>query len=137
MPDSRSGVAAGIAAYLLWGLFSLYWPLLEPAGSGEILAHGISWSVLTMTLLVIITGRGHHVLAVVRDPRSRRLLGIAAVVVAINWGTYIWGVNHHRVVETSLGYFINPLVTVLMALVVFSVDSVKARREARPLEPPV
>jgi chloramphenicol-sensitive protein RarD len=103
---------------LLWGLFPLYWPLLEPAGALEILSHRVTWSVLTMGAIVLATRRGPQLLAITRDPRSRRLLGLAAVVIAMNWGTYIWGVNNHRVVETSLGYFINPLVTVLMGVVI-------------------
>src|ERR671938_478026 len=81
-----AGVAAGIAAYALWGLFPLYFPLLEPAG------------VVALT------------------PRQRRLLVAAGVAIGLNWGTYIYGVNSHHVVETSLGYFINPLVTVALAV---------------------
>ncbi|MCZ4497848.1 MAG: RarD protein superfamily transporter [Marmoricola sp.] len=118
MTDQRRGFLSGVAAYLLWGLFPLYWPLLEPAGAVEILSHRVTWSVLTMGVVVLGTARGPQLLAILRDQRSRRLLTLAAVVVAVNWGTYIWGVNHHRVVETSLGYFINPLVTVLLGVVV-------------------
>lgn len=116
--DQRRGFLSGVAAYLLWGLFPLYWPLLEPAGAVEILSHRITWSVLTMGLVVLATGRRAQLRALFGDPRSRRLLSLAAVVIAMNWATYIWGVNHHRVVETSLGYFINPLVTVLLGVVV-------------------
>ncbi|HET6154085.1 MAG TPA: EamA family transporter RarD [Marmoricola sp.] len=118
MTDQRKGFLSGIAAYLLWGLFPLYWPLLKPAGALEILSHRVAWSVLTMTAVLLATGRLPQLRAVMADRRSRRLLTLAAVVVATNWGTYIWGVNHHRVVETSLGYFINPLVTVLMGVLV-------------------
>ncbi|HEX4190782.1 MAG TPA: EamA family transporter RarD [Marmoricola sp.] len=118
MTEQRKGFLSGIAAYLLWGLFPLYWPLLKPAGALEILSHRVAWSVLTMAAVLLATGRSPQLRAVLADRRSRRLLTLAAVVVAINWGTYIWGVNHHRVVETSLGYFINPLVTVLMGVLV-------------------
>lgn len=106
-----------MAAYLLWGLFPLYWPLLEPAGPVEILSHRVVWSLLTMTAVVVATHRLGALRALMRHARSRRLLTLAAVVIAINWGTYIWAVNHDRVVETSLGYFINPLVTVVMGVV--------------------
>ena len=108
----------GVAAYLLWGLFPLYWPLLEPAGAVEILAHRVVWSLLTMLVLVTASRRLPQLRAIFGQHRVRNLLTLAAVVVAVNWGTYIWGVNHHRVVETSLGYFINPLVTVLMGVVI-------------------
>ena len=103
-------------AYGLWGAFPLYWPLLEPAGALEILAHRVLWSAITMGLLVVVLGRGRHVVALVRDRRTLGLLALAAVVISLNWATYIWGVNNGRVVETSLGYFVNPLVTVLMGV---------------------
>ena len=108
----------GAAAYTMWGLFPLYWPLLEPAGAVEILAHRIAWSMVTMLALVIAVRRGGHLRALIADPRTRGILTLAAVVIAVNWGTYIWGVNNGHVVETSLGYFINPLVTVLMGVVI-------------------
>jgi chloramphenicol-sensitive protein RarD len=116
--DQRRGFFAGAAAYFMWGLFPLYWPLLKPAGALEILSHRVAWSVLTMAVVVVASRRLPQLRAIFASPRSRRLLTLAAVVVAVNWGTYIWGVNHHRVVETSLGYFINPLVTVLMGVLI-------------------
>jgi chloramphenicol-sensitive protein RarD len=112
----RSGLAAGIAAYVLWGLFPLYWPLLEPAAPVEILAHRIAWSlVFAIGVLALSSG-----FAWVRTLGRRRalMLTAAAVLVTVNWGTYIYGVNNEHVVETSLGYFINPLVTVALAVVV-------------------
>jgi chloramphenicol-sensitive protein RarD len=117
VPESRRGLAYGTGAYVIWGAFPLYWPLLEPAGAVEILAHRILWSSLTMGLLVVALRRRRHVVALVRDRRKLALLALAAVVISLNWATYIWGVNNGRVVETSLGYFINPLVTVLMGVV--------------------
>jgi len=116
MTDQRRGFLLGVTAYGLWGAFPLYFPLLEPAGADEILAHRILWSALTMGLLVVTLGRLPHFLAIVRTPRTRRILLVGAVVITSNWATYIWGVNHDHVVETSLGYFINPLVTVLMGV---------------------
>jgi chloramphenicol-sensitive protein RarD len=100
----------------MWGFFPLYWPLLEPAGAIEILAHRIFWSMLVMVGLVIATGRRATLRATFAVRRTRRLLAAASVLITVNWGTYIWGVNHHHVVETSLGYFINPLVSVLMGV---------------------
>jgi chloramphenicol-sensitive protein RarD len=108
----------GAAAYTMWGLFPLYWPLLEPAGAVEILAHRVAWSMLTMVVLVVAVRRGSQMRALLADPRTRGILALAAVVIAVNWGAYIWGVNNGHVVETSLGYFINPLVTVLMGVLV-------------------
>ncbi len=118
MQESRRGFLLGVAAYSLWGLFPLYWPLLEPAGAVEILAHRVLWSAITMALVMVALRQTSAVMAVVRDRRAFRLLAFAAVVISFNWAAYIWGVNNGRVVETSLGYFINPLVTVLMGVLV-------------------
>src|SRR4051794_16547036 len=116
MSAHRSGLAAGVGAYLLWGLFPLYWPLLEPAAPVEILAHRIVWSlVLLLALLVPTVGFGW-----IRGLGRRRLglLTLAAVLVTVNWGTFIYAVNSEHVVDSSLGYFINPLVTVALAVTV-------------------
>ena len=118
MPDSRRGLFLGAAAYTLWGVFPLYWTALEPAGAIEILAHRIVWSLVTMVLILVLWRRVGRLRALVRDRRKLLLLTSAAVVISINWGGYIWGVNNGRVDETSLGYFINPLVTVLMGVLI-------------------
>jgi chloramphenicol-sensitive protein RarD len=116
--ETGRGLGYGLAAYLLWGLFPLYWPRLKPAGAIEILAHRMVWSLLLMALIVWRTGTWSSVRAVLADARQRTLLTMAAVAVSINWGVYIWGVNSAHVVETSLGYFINPLFTILLGVVV-------------------
>jgi chloramphenicol-sensitive protein RarD len=106
----------GVAAYTLWGAFPLYWVLLEPAGALEILAHRILWSLVTMGVIVVLLRRTTQLRALFRDRRVFALLAVGAAVITVNWATYIWGVNNGRVVEASLGYFINPLVTVLMGV---------------------
>jgi chloramphenicol-sensitive protein RarD len=116
--EERRGLALGVAAYAMWGAFPLYWPLLEPGGAVEILAHRIVWSMLTMGLLVVLLRRRTQVRAILTDRRTTLLLVVAAVTITANWTTYIYGVNSGRVVETSLGYFINPLVTVLMGVLI-------------------
>ena len=108
----------GVAAYAMWGLFPLYWPLLEPAGAIEILAHRVCWSLVTMVVLTVALRRTPYLRAIMRDRRVLALLAIASVVIAFNWGGFIYGVNSGRVVEVSLGYFINPLVTVLLGVLV-------------------
>lgn len=115
-PDSRRGLGYGAAAYLLWGTFPAFFPLLKPAGAVEILAHRVIWTLAVVVVVGALAGRRRF-----DEPRSlgrRRtwLLALAGGFVAVNWGTYIWGVNHQHVVETSLGYFINPLVTVLFGV---------------------
>lgn len=116
--QTRRGLVYGAGAYLLWGLFPLYWPLLEPAGTIEILAQRMTWSLVVMMIVLRFTGGFSGVRAVLADRRRRSLLTAAAVLVSVNWGTYIYGVNTHHVVETSLGYFINPLFTILLGVLV-------------------
>jgi len=116
--DERRGFLLGVSAYGLWGLFPVYWTLLEPAGAVEILAHRICWSLLVMVGLTIALRRTPQLRGILRSPRLLALLTAASVVIGLNWGGFIWGVNNERVVEVSLGYFINPLVTVLLGVVV-------------------
>lgn len=106
----------GVAAYVMWGTFPLYFPLLEPADPFEILAHRIVWSALTLLVVVVLLRRVGRVWALVADRRRLAFLAIAGVTICFNWGGYIWGVNNGYVVETSLGYFINPLVTVMFGV---------------------
>jgi chloramphenicol-sensitive protein RarD len=111
-------VGFGVAAYLCWGFFPLYWPLLDPAGSLEILAHRVIWSLLFVLLLITVMRRWRRFLDIARDRRMMLILAAASVVIAVNWGSFIYGVTNGHVVETSLGYFINPLVTVLLGVFV-------------------
>jgi len=108
----------GFAAYLLWGIFPLYWRLLDHSGALELLAQRILWSLVTIALLVLVLRRFGQVRALLAEPRRRWSLVAAAFLVSINWGAFIWAVNHDRVVETSLGYFITPLFTVLLGVFV-------------------
>ncbi|MFL6090737.1 MAG: EamA family transporter RarD [Aeromicrobium sp.] len=118
MNHPRSGLFMGAGAYFLWGLFPLFWPLLAPASALEALAHRFVWSLAFVLLLVVLTGRWSQFRAIWSDLRRVGFLAIASVVIAINWGGFIWGVTHGHVIETSLGYFINPLVTVMLGVFV-------------------
>jgi chloramphenicol-sensitive protein RarD len=116
--DQRRGLFYGGTSYVLWGIFPLYFPLLKPAGTAEILASRMAWSLVLM-LLVLRLGAGFGgVRRVIADRRQLGLLTLAAVFITANWGTYIYGVNTEHVVETSLGYFINPLFTILLGVLV-------------------
>src|SRR3954453_435306 len=128
MDNHRSGLVFGLSAYLLWGLFPLYWPLLEPAAPVEILAHRIAWSLVFVAALLAFTAGFGWLRALGR--RRAALLTLAAALVPLNWGTYIYGVNSEHVVETSLGYFINPLVTVALAVAVLGERLTRAQGAA-------
>jgi chloramphenicol-sensitive protein RarD len=112
----RKGVLLAVTAYLLWGLFPLYWPLLEPAGAVEILAHRMFWSAVVMALVITVLRRWHEVRAL--PARTWGLIAAAAALISVNWGVFIYAVNNGHVVEASLGYFINPLVSVALAVLV-------------------
>ncbi len=112
----RQGLVYGLAAYLLWGTFPLYFPLLDPAGTAEVLASRIAFSALFTGLVLLATRRLGGALHLGRSALLR--LSVASVLIAVNWGTYIYAVDHAHVVEASLGYFINPLVTVALGVLV-------------------
>jgi chloramphenicol-sensitive protein RarD len=114
----RRGYLFGFFAYAIWGFFPLYWKLLRPAGPMEILAHRILWSAAFVSLLLLAMRNWRFLAGLARRPRTLAGVALAATVIAVNWGMYIYGVNSDHVVETSLGYFINPLVTVLLGVVV-------------------
>jgi chloramphenicol-sensitive protein RarD len=119
MPDSRRGVLYGIAAYVMWGLFPLYWPLLEPSGAIEILAHRMVWSLVAVIAVLAVRRHWSWFRELAGQPRKLLLLTLAAMLVSVNWGVYIYAVNAGHVVESSLGYFINPLVSVLFGVMIF------------------
>ena len=118
MTAVRRGTLYGAGAYLLWGLFPLYWPLLAPSTAVEVLAHRVLWSLAVVAVLLAVLRRTGSAVAALRDPHKAWRLVLAAVVIAVNWGTYIYGVSSDQVVETSLGYFVNPIVTVLLGVLV-------------------
>ncbi len=115
---ARDGFLLGFAAYAMWGAFPLYWPLLKPAGAVELLAHRVAWSAVMMVVLAVALRKVSGIRHIVTTPRLIGLLLAASAVISVNWGVYIWSVNNEHVVEASLGYFINPLVTVLMGVLV-------------------
>src|SRR4051794_35234768 len=118
MGSERRGLLLGMTAYALWGLFPLYWPHLKPAGAVEILAHRMTWSLLCMVVLLAALKQWAWIREILRSPRTIATVALAAVMISVNWGTYIYGVNHDQVVETSLGYFITPLVLIGIGVVV-------------------
>ncbi|MEU8179849.1 EamA family transporter RarD [Micromonospora sp. NPDC049044] len=118
MTPLRLGYLYGFGAYLLWGFFPLYLRLLRPAGPLEVLAHRVVWSVVFVALLLAALRNVGFLRALARRPWAVAGIVAAAVLIAVNWGTYIYGVNSGRVVETALGYFINPLVVVLLGVTV-------------------
>ncbi|MHB1062923.1 MAG: EamA family transporter RarD [Georgenia sp.] len=114
----RAGLAFGLAGYLLWGGFPLYFRLLERAGAVEIVAHRAVWSLAFCLLVLALTRTFATLRAALADRRAVATLALAAALVAVNWLVYVYGVNTGRTLDAALGYFINPIVTVLLAVVV-------------------
>lgn len=116
--DERArGLALAFAAYGAWGFFPIYFKALGGLPALEILCHRIPWSAVFMAGYVAVTGRWRDVLRVLRTPATLALLGVTTSLIALNWGIYVWAVNAGRIVDASLGYFINPLVNVLLGAV--------------------
>ncbi|WP_456845699.1 EamA family transporter RarD [Cellulomonas sp. P5_C6] len=117
-PLDALGLAAGAGAYVLWGILPLYFPLLQPAGAVEIVANRVVWSLVFCAVLLGVTRTWGAFLAALRHRRTLGLLSIAAVLLAVNWLVFVLGILTDRVVDAALGYYINPLVTVTLAVVV-------------------
>jgi chloramphenicol-sensitive protein RarD len=111
------GLFSALAAFILWGLAAMYWPLVEPASPLEVLAHRVVWTfVVCLALLPLVHGWA-DVGRAIRTPRLLGLMGLATLFISINWGTFIWAVSNNQVLQTSLGYFINPILSVLLGVV--------------------
>src|ERR687889_2073731 len=130
MSQQRTGLIAGLVSYAIWGLFPLFWPLVEPAGALEILAHRIVWSFLFLAIVLALVYR----FAWIRTVGRRRLLQLtlAAVLITVNWGVFIYATNNGHVVDTALGYYINPLVSVALGLLVLG-ETLRARQRTAVL----
>jgi chloramphenicol-sensitive protein RarD len=125
--DTTAGILFGIGAYGLWGLLPLYFFVLHPAGAVEIVANRVVWSLLFCVLLVTVTRSWRVLAAAFRNRTVIGPLSIAAALIAVNWLTYTYGVTTGQAVEASLGYFINPLVSVLLGVFVL-------KEKLRPLQ---
>ncbi|WP_261799103.1 EamA family transporter RarD [Actinomyces ruminicola] len=115
--DDASGVAMVLGCYLLWGLFPLYFHLLQAAGSVEIIGHRLVWTLVTCLLLTALRRSWRTLRAVVTTPRLLGILAVSGLLVSVNWLVYVYAVNSDRTADAALGYFINPLVTVVLAAV--------------------
>ncbi|MBL1094996.1 MULTISPECIES: EamA family transporter RarD [Streptomyces] len=125
--DQRAGLVFGIAAYTMWGLLPLYWHLLDAASPSEILAHRMAWSLPVAVVILAAMRRWAWIRPLLRQPRRLALVLVCALVISTNWFLYIWAVNSGHVLEASLGYFINPLVSIAFGVLFL-------RERLRPLQ---
>lgn len=123
MSEHNKGVLNAIVAYACWGVFPLYWILLEQVSSMEILLSRVIWSFLFTTLFLLLIGQRKNLLHDIRflwaNQKQFWSLFAASIVISINWFTYIWAVTHGQVLQSSLGYYINPLISVLFGMLIF------------------
>ncbi len=117
--DNTAGVFYGSSAFILWGLLPLYWKLLEAVPAIEILAHRVFWSFVVVTLVVVLTGGWKTLLLSLANRKKLLLIFSCGFIISLNWFTYIYAVNSGFVIEASMGYYINPLVVVLLGVTVF------------------
>lgn len=117
--DAKLGLIAGIMAYSFWGAFPIYFKITQEASAVEILAHRIVWSLPFALLIIVLRRQWPELKRALKIPRLVGLLTLAAIALSINWGVYIWAVQNEQIFQGSLGYFINPLMFVLVGLVFF------------------
>ncbi len=117
-PLDRRGLTAALASYVLWGVFPLYWYLLKAVPSMQIIAHRVIWCSVFVVGYLLLRDGGGWLRRALLAPKVGRMLLASSLLISFNWGIYIWSVTHGRVVEASLGYFINPLVSVLMGVAI-------------------
>jgi chloramphenicol-sensitive protein RarD len=119
MNSQRLGILYALLAYGIWGLFPVYWKFLGSVPALEILSHRVIWSSILLLGVLFVYKRWQDLIKLFLQPKKSLPLLASASVLAFNWGLFIYGVNSDRIVETSLGYFINPLVSVLLGVVIF------------------
>ena len=113
----NKGILNGIAAYAMWGFFPIYWKLLHNVPALQVIGHRIGWSFLLLIVIILVRRQWKEFRMAALKPKTMGIYSIAAVLLSVNWLVYVWGVNAGFIVETSLGYFINPLFSVLLGVV--------------------
>ncbi|NHN33418.1 EamA family transporter RarD [Paenibacillus agricola] len=113
----KQGIIYAVFSYLTWGLLPLYWRIFTAMPAWEILAHRIVWSFVFVAILVTFAKQWKQLKGVVANRRSRIAVVLCSLLISLNWLLFIWAVNNHQVLETSLGYYMNPLISVLLAVV--------------------
>lgn len=127
MTDARRGLTFGVTAYLVWGIVPVYWKWMASVPAVEILAHRVVWGAVTLIAIVGFGGAGARVRAAMSDRRTVAMMALSGGLLAINWGVFIGAIAAGRLLDASLGYFINPLVSVLLGTLVL-------RERPRPLQ---
>lgn len=115
--QTRSGIFSAVAAYVMWGIAPLYFNLLSDVGADEIMVHRVVWSSLFLFVIVIVLGKFHHLVTLVKNKAIIAKLILTAAILATNWFLFIWAVNNDHILDASLGYYINPLFNVALGMI--------------------
>jgi chloramphenicol-sensitive protein RarD len=113
---NKKGIAYSSVAYLIWGFFPIYWKLIKHVPALQLLGHRIAWSFILLGIMILAAGKYRELKVLVSDRKVIQTYAIAAVLIGLNWFLYVWSVNAGYIVEASLGYFINPLFSVLLGV---------------------
>ncbi|HKJ27542.1 MAG TPA: EamA family transporter, partial [Anaerolineales bacterium] len=114
----NTGTLSAIGAYLLWGLSPIYWKQLTAVSSLQVVSHRVIWTFLSAFLILLFTRQFNSLRQAVRQPKVLRTYLIASILIGSSWVLFVWAVNAGYIVETSLGYFINPLISVMMGVLI-------------------
>jgi len=123
----NKGILNGLGAYVLWGFFPIYWKWLHQVPALQVIGHRIGWSFILLIILILITRQWQAFRTAALTSKTIAIYFVAAILLSVNWLVYVWGVNAGFIVETSLGYFINPLLSMLLGMIFF-------RERLRPVQ---
>ncbi|MBM7601139.1 chloramphenicol-sensitive protein RarD [Virgibacillus halotolerans] len=120
--QEKIGIIYTIGAYILWGFLPIYWKFIDSVSPGEILANRIVWSFVFMIVIVLFTRNWHGFIKeckqIIKDKKALIGISLASILISLNWLTYIWAVNTDHVIQASLGYYINPLISILLGMII-------------------
>lgn len=129
--ERKSGMMYTAGSYVIWGLIPIYWKLISDVSANEILANRVIWSFVFMIILLVLMRKLAPLKSVLKEitihPKKALALGAASFLISINWFVFIWAVNNNHIIETSMGYYINPLMSVLLGVVVLKESLSKAQ----------
>ncbi|WP_415905799.1 EamA family transporter RarD [Neptuniibacter sp. QD48_55] len=118
--EHQKGIYYAVAAFVMWGLVPVYFKAVDDVPAFEVLAHRVVWSVVFLGLFLLLKGKLSELTTLRNSPKILLSLGLSALVISINWLVFIWAVSEQRIVETTLGYFINPLINIVFGFFIFS-----------------
>ena len=119
MSEEKKGTIYAILAFTFWGLVPIYFKLVSYVSPFEVLVHRILWSILFLSLMLLASNSFSKLTVIIKDSKKLKILFLSAILISINWFTFIWAISNEMIIEASLGYFINPLISVFLGYIFF------------------